>query len=629
MNYFDEFQQSIACNRVSLQEFIGLFETRNSGMLNILNYNVRSFNANSRYFLPVLIEKAMPAIFIASETWFNHSNRVDLHGYDSYHTIRTERQSGGVSIYVIDSFNSRKIDALSFSNNDIELCTVEIKVDNDLIYFFGIYRPHSGTIDGFISELTRVIQNPMFDNKRCCMAGDMNINLLIESNDNRRYIEFLQSYHYFPVITEATRYSPDNNHSPSLLDHIWVNTLNLFNSGVVNYDTLDHLPTFLQIPLPECTKVNDYIKISFRLNTEVNRETYRQLISDFDWSSIISSNVNDYLQKFIETIDSLYCSTFPLKTKHIPRKKAMNPWFSSELTALVNQKSIYFELFRLGIVSKQENNLFKNRVKACINKAKCSYYKKIFDDCFGNMKETWKNLNILMGRSDKKPIKSIITDSGECFDDFGMAEIFNRYFANVPLDLDANVPHSHLDPVTFIRNDITSLLTEFSPCTATEVSSIMSDHKITKVGLNSAPNSLIVTNRDIFATTICDVINKSLLCGIFPDVLKRGQITPIHKKSCNKTPANYRPITISPFLGKVFEKNIYARMIEHINANDILSAHQFGFRKHMSTLDAIIHLTEFIYDALNGKKSNLNILIDYSRTFDTVNHETLLNKFYL
>ena len=199
-------------------------------------------------------------------------------------------------------------------------------------------------------------------------------------------------------------------------------------------------------------------------------------------------------------------------------------------------------------------------------------------------------------------------------------------YSTVPLDLDANVPHSHLDPVTFIRNDITSLLTEFSPCTATEVSSIMSDLKITKVGLNSAPNSLIVTNRDIFATTICDVINKSLLCGIFPDVLKRGQITPIHKKSCNKTPANYRPITISPFLGKVFEKIIYARMIEHINANDILSAHQFGFRKHMSTLDAIIHLTEFIYDALNGKKSSLNILIDYSRAFDTVNHEILLNK---
>ena len=68
------------------------------------------------------------------------------------------------------------------------------------------------------------------------------------------------------------------------------------------------------------------------------------------------------------------------------------------------------------------------------------------------------------------------------------------------------------------------------------------------------------------------------------------------------------------------------RLIHHIEMNNILSAHQFGFRKHMSTRDAIIHLTEFIYDSLDGKNSCLNVFIDYSRAFDTVNHNILLNK---
>ena len=60
-------------------------------------------------------------------------------------------------------------------------------------------------------------------------------------------------------------------------------------------------------------------------------------------------------------------------------------------------------------------------------------------------------------------------------------------------------------------------------------------------------------------------------------------------------------------------------------SHPVLSAHQFGFRKQMSTRDEIIQLTEFIYDSLDGKNSCLNVFI-YSRAFDTVNHNILLNK---
>ena len=91
------------------------------------------------------------------------------------------------------------------------------------------------------------------------------------------------------------------------------------------------------------------------------------------------------------------------------------------------------------------------------------------------------NLNTLLGRSNKKSIKFILTDYGEIFYELGMAEIFNRYFASVPLNLDSNVPRSNLDPISFIHNNITSYLFDFDPCTPTEVSAIMSETKITKV----------------------------------------------------------------------------------------------------------------------------------------------------
>ena len=158
------------------------------------------------------------------------------------------------------------------------------------------------------------------------------------------------------------------------------------------------------------------------------------------------------------------------------------------------------------------------------------------------------------------------------------------------------------------------------------MSAVLTDLKTVKVDINCTPNKIIVENKDIFSIVICDIINRSFSTGVFPDSLKIGKIIPIHKKGCNRTPSNYRPITISPFLGKLFEKIMYARLIEHINSNNILSAHQFGFRKHMSTFDAIMQLTEFIYESLDDKKSCLNVLIDYSRAFDTVNHSILLKK---
>ena len=66
--------------------------------------------------------------------------------------------------------------------------------------------------------------------------------------------------------------------------------------------------------------------------------------------------------------------------------------------------------------------------------------------------------------------------------------------------------------------------------------------------------------------------------------------------------------------------------MNHFVINNIISPYQFGFQKKISTLDAIVHFTEFIYNVLNDKKSCINILVDYSRAFDTVNHQILLEK---
>ena len=155
----------------------------------------------------------------------------------------------------------------------------------------------------------------------------MNINMINENSENKHYVDALQSHHFLPAIPRPTRFPPNDDHSPSLLDHIWLNSLNICNLGIIYFDLTDHCPTFLQFPLPNSNlnNKNDKVKITFRLNNERIREKFRQSKRDFDWNSLVSSDMNDYVGNFSRKLNNLYCSAFPIKSKHIPMRKVINP----------------------------------------------------------------------------------------------------------------------------------------------------------------------------------------------------------------------------------------------------------------------------------------------------------------
>ena len=52
------------------------------------------------------------------------------------------------------------------------------------------------------------------------------------------------------------------------------------------------------------------------------------------------------------------------------------------------------------------------------------------------------------------------------------------------------------------------------------------------------------------------IFNNSLNRGVFPDQWKKASVTPIHKKGNKNDITNYRPISVLPLCGKIFEKLI-------------------------------------------------------------------------
>ena len=68
------------------------------------------------------------------------------------------------------------------------------------------------------------------------------------------------------------------------------------------------------------------------------------------------------------------------------------------------------------------------------------------------------------------------------------------------------------------------------------------------------------------------------------------------------------------------------RALEYFNVNDILSKHQFGFRKGFSTEYAILDLYEKLLSNLDQKLSTCAIFLDLAKAFDSVDHSILLRK---
>ena len=128
---------------------------------------------------------------------------------------------------------------------------------------------------------------------------------------------------------------------------------------------------------------------------------------------------------------------------------------------------------------------------------------------------------------------------------------------------------------------------------------------------NSIPIKLFKSNPTYFPPVSCDMINMSFMTGIFPDSLKNAVITPNHKKGQRTLPSNFRRISVLPFLSKIFEKCIKNKLFSFIYDKIIISNVQFGFVKNISTVNAVIELTEYVYESLNSKKHVKKVLIGF------------------
>ena len=85
--------------------------------------------------------------------------------------------------------------------------------------------------------------------------------------------------------------------------------------------------------------------------------------------------------------------------------------------------------------------------------------------------------------------------------------------------------------------------------------------------------------------------------------------------------SNYCPISILSQLDKIFEK-----IPDYLDKYKLPNQNQLGFRKHHSTTHAVSYIHEKFLQNVDKNYYSCCVFLDLSKAFDTVNHETLLNK---
>ena len=122
------------------------------------------------------------------------------------------------------------------------------------------------------------------------------------------------------------------------------------------------------------------------------------------------------------------------------------------------------------------------------------------------------------------------------------------------------------------------------------------------------------------------IFKKAILSGIYPDIWKRGNIVPVHKKDSKNNIKNYRPISLLPICGKIFEKIIYNSLFQFLKTNKLIVKSQSGFLPGDSCTLQLLSITHEIYESFDCNLESRGLFLDISKAFDRVWHQGLLFK---
>ena len=477
--------------------------------------------------------------------------------------------------------------------------------------------------------LNRIITpiNPSF----VIIVGDFNAKLSIwkkDDPDTREGVEIgalTSSFGLTQMISEATHILPN---SSTCIDLLFTNQPNLIIEAGV-YPSLH----------PNCHHQIIFAKINFEIffppiydrqiwhynNADVNG--IRESINNVNWDRVfLGINVNKQVEVFNNYIMNIFHNYIPNETISINDNDP--PWITKIIKMKISNKDdLYKNYIRNGRTALDFQKVQEacNLVNNLILKSKDKYYNRMslkLKDPNTSPKAYWSILKSFF--SDKKiPVIPPVFVNNEYITDFKTkADQFNIFFSNqcTLVDNSSTLPNHNILPLNSLTtchinaDNVLELIRSLDANKSHGFDQISA--RMLKIGDKSIVKPLLL------------IFENALNEGTFPLLWKKANVTPIHKKGDKSNIKNYRPISVLPLCGKLFERIIFNSLYSYFNNNNILNVNQSGFRSGDSCINQLLDITHMIFKSFDANPSLeiRGVFLDISKAFDKVWHNGVLFK---
>ena len=221
----------------------------------------------------------------------------------------------------------------------------------------------------------------------------------------------------------------------------------------------------------------------------------------------------------------------------------------------------------------------------------------------------------------RNPIPPLHNSGNTITEDSDKASLFNKYFCSVftkenTANLDSLISESShptiIDSIHIAPDEVHSELCHLNISKA--------------CGPDNITPFLLKSSADYISLPLCHLFNKSLSTGTLPFDWISGNIVPIHKRNDKHNPSNYRPISLTSVVIKVFERILHRHLVSALERHRVLSPSQSGFRNKRSTVTLLTEATDDWSQCLEQRSAVHCLLLDFAKAFDSVPHERLLIK---
>ena len=192
---------------------------------------------------------------------------------------------------------------------------------------------------------------------------------------------------------------------------------------------------------------------------------------------------------------------------------------------------------------------------------------------------------------------------------------------------------------TFVQEDIARMPTFEAGCkdraeipdlvfSTGEIQKLLSKVNICKsVGPDDIHPKLLKTlsNNTDFVRSVTHLFQTCYDTGKLPEVWKQANITSLHKKGDKSKASNYRPISLTCILSKIFEKVLRNHILGFVTP--LIVKEQHGFLPGKSCVSNLLECLDTVNEILTNGSGSADILyLDFQKAFDSVPHKRLLKK---